>query len=321
LAMSSGSASIVGNITGGSATSINLSSTASLSVTGNILPGTAGNCIFAIGSSSVTVTGNCTGGTGANSRAIFNQGTGVITITGNCTGGGGTASHAIFADAASTISVVGEITASTSSHGISSTNASAVVKASGSFISAVNGRVAVYAPIFYLDVTPALAKTRYALDGTGNYVDMFTADNSLTQAAPADVRSGTVYADGNLTGTLAVPAAASVAFGVPVDATTGTAALDLSDIATAVWSATTRTLTAGGGISAEDVWTYATREITGGTVDTLVNAPTVPTAEDIATEVWDTPTSGLTTSGAIGTRLKNSSTVATTGSQLAAALS
>ena len=47
----------------------------------------------------------------------------------------------------------------------------------------------------------------------------------------------------------------------------------------------------------------------------------IPSAATIADEVWDTQTSALTTSGAIGTRLKNSSTVATTGAQLAAALS
>jgi hypothetical protein len=47
----------------------------------------------------------------------------------------------------------------------------------------------------------------------------------------------------------------------------------------------------------------------------------VPVSTLTATDVWDTQTSALTTSGAIGTRLKNSSTVATTGAQLAAALS
>jgi hypothetical protein len=47
----------------------------------------------------------------------------------------------------------------------------------------------------------------------------------------------------------------------------------------------------------------------------------VPVSTLTAAGVWDTQTSSLTTSGAIGTRLKNSSTVATTGAQLAAALS
>jgi hypothetical protein len=156
-----------------------------------------------------------------------------------------------------------------------------------------------------LDVTPAAAKTRYALNGTSTYVDMFTADNSLTQAAPADVRSGTVYADGNLTGTLAVPAAGSVALGVPVDATTGTAVLtpaairselsvELDRIDAAISSrlapsgtlATVTTLTnAPTSVTPTDIWTHATRTITGGTVDTLTNAPSVPSASTIASQV------------------------------------
>jgi hypothetical protein len=42
------------------------------------------------------------------------------------------------------------------------------------------------------------------------------------QAAPADVRLGTTFANGALTGTLAVPNPATVALGVPTDDTTGT---------------------------------------------------------------------------------------------------
>jgi hypothetical protein len=222
--------------------------------------------------------------------------------------------------------------------------------------------VPVYAQKFILDTTPSVAKTRYALNGTGTYVDMFTADNSLTQAAPADVRNGTVYADGNLTGTCAVPAAASVAFGVPVDATTGTAALTPA----AVWEYATREIT-GGVVDtattltnspdvpteseiATAVWGAATKEITGGTVDTLTNAPSVPSAASIRAEIdsnstqlaaikaktdllpaspaatGDIPTADITaikgkTDLLETTRLAQCSTVATTGAQLAAALS
>jgi antitoxin (DNA-binding transcriptional repressor) of toxin-antitoxin stability system len=43
---------------------------------------------------------------------------------------------------------------------------------------------------------------------------MFTADNSLGQANPTDVRSGVSYASGNLTGRLTVPARGSVALSV-----------------------------------------------------------------------------------------------------------
>ena len=83
--------------------------------------------------------------------------------------------------------------------------------------------------------------------------------------AQTDVRFGVTYQSGAKTGSAYIPAAASVAFGVPVDNTTGTAAL-------------------------------------------------TPSA------VWDTATSSLTTSGSIGERLKNASTVDTTGDQLAALL-
>jgi hypothetical protein len=164
------------------------------------------------------------------------------------------------------------------------------VRVSGSLIYAIDGLVPVIAPRLLLNTTPTLAKTRYALNGTGTYVDMFTADNSLTQAAPADVRSGTVYADGNLTGTLAVPAAGSVALGVPVDATTGTAVLtpaairselsvELGRIDAAISSrlapsgtlATVTTLTnAPASVTPSDIWSHSARTLTSASGPTAV---------------------------------------------------
>jgi hypothetical protein len=107
-------------------------------------------------------------------------------------------------------------------------------------------------------------------------------DATANAAMPAatDVRDGVSYASGALTGSCAVPAAGSVALGVPVDATTGTAVLTPE----AVWGHASRTITEGG-ITAADVWNAANRTITGGTVTTLTNAPTVPTAAAIATQV------------------------------------
>jgi hypothetical protein len=64
--------------------------------------------------------------------------------------------------------------------------------------------------------------------------DGVSEDNMLYElsaadhAAIADVRKDTVYSHGNLTGTLAVPPAGSVALGVPVDDTVGTAAVTLA---------------------------------------------------------------------------------------------
>jgi hypothetical protein len=91
------------------------------------------------------------------------------------------------------------------------------------------------------------------------------ADIAGQVPAQTDVRFGVSYQSGSKTGTAYIPAASSVGFGVPVDNTTGTAAL-------------------------------------------------TPAA------VWDVQTSALTTIDSIGARMKNASTVDTTGNQLVALL-
>jgi hypothetical protein len=82
---------------------------------------------------------------------------------------------------------------------------------------------------------------------------LYTADSVGGNPATTNVRSGTVYGPSNeLTGTLAVPPAGSVAVGVPVDNTVGTASLTAvspADIATAVWAASSRTITDKAGFS------------------------------------------------------------------------
>jgi len=345
---------IVGNCTGGTvndARGADNTSSGTLNITGNCTGGSANNTAGARNGSSgvLNITGNTIGGTaGIAALGARNLLAGILNITGNATGGtGGTSPYGADNQAGGTINIVGIATGGTVA------SASGMANIAGGTINLTRVKGTAYGPGNTSGLAAAVGVLNNALgviqieeleygdygmsptSGTGirlkklssnvavfNYADTAGAKTLVdaTQGqmpAASDVRDGVSYASGALTGTCKVPAAASVGFGVPVDATTGTAALSPQD----VWEYATRTLTAGGGISAEDVWTYATREITGGTVDTLVNAPTVPTAEDIATEVWDTPTSGLTTSGAIGTRLKNSSTVATTGAQLAAALS
>jgi hypothetical protein len=89
-----------------------------------------------------------------------------------------------------------------------------------------------------MNPTPTMAKVRFAKNGSTTYSDFFTADNSLGQAAITDVRFGTVYASGALTGVAYIPSASSVAFGVPVDATTGTATLTAADVRAAIGLAT-----------------------------------------------------------------------------------
>jgi hypothetical protein len=275
---SSGTLNLTGNVTAGSsrAYGINNTSTGSVLITGNITGGTGAVNPFGINNTStgsVTVTGSVTGGSQSTASGIGAAGSGTIIVVGNVTASSG---PGISSTVGSTIDVTGTMTATNSNNAISSSSASSTLRLSGSFISSANGTLAAYAQKFILNVTPTLAKTRYALNGSGTYVDMFTADNSLTQAVPADVRSGTVYASGALTGTLAVPAAGSVALGVPVDATTGTATLTAADVRAAIGLATAN-------------------------LDTQL--ADLPTASENADAVWDEATSGHTTSGTYGGRI------------------
>ena len=197
---------IVGSVTAAAAAGILNFSTGSVTITGNVLAAAATGVSNA-STGSVTITGSITASTSAG---VTNSSTATLTISG------------------------GTYTASTVANAVTSTNASSVVRASGSFIYASNGFVPINTPKFILLSTPTLAKTRYALNGSTTYVDMFTADNSLEQAAITDVRFGTVYASGALTGVAYIPTAGSVAAGVPVDNTVGTATLTAANVRAAL---------------------------------------------------------------------------------------
>ena len=236
---SSGTLTLTGNATGGAGTgsgSINNASTGTLTITGSVTGGNTSGTSFGVQNAStgtLTITGTVTGGTATGNFGVNNASTGPVTIIGNVTA---SAVSGVSNASTGTLIITGDCTASTSANAVNST--SATPRVSGSFISASNGRLAVNASAIILLSTPTLAKTRYALNGSTTYVDMFTADNSLGQAAITDVRFGTVYASGALTGVAYIPAAGSVALGVPVDATTGTATLTAQNVRDAIGLAT-----------------------------------------------------------------------------------
>lgn len=261
--VSTGTLSITGNVTAGSGSlsyGAYNGAAGSIFVIGNVIGGSVTNAIAAFNQAggTFTITGNVTGGTNSATYGVQNQGVGPVTITGNITAataagvlnnstgsvtitGSITASTAAGVTNSSTATLTisgGTYTASTVANAVISTNASSVVRASGSFIYASNGFVPINTPKFILLSTPTLAKTRYALNGSTTYVDMFTADNSLGQAAITDVRFGTVYASGALTGVAYIPAAGSVAAGTPVDSTVGTATLTAQNVRDAIGLAT-----------------------------------------------------------------------------------
>jgi hypothetical protein len=337
---------IVGNVFGGTGGSFsasgitNTSGVGTLYVTGNISGGSGssnGTTGINLGSCSLQISGNVTG----SSNASFAQGEGIrmssgnsCTITGIVTGGSNAASYGV------RVTGTGSIIANQAIGGVAapainneSTGQVTVTRAVGNGFG--GGSVGLSAAVGVSNVvsqssitiveqiefgtlgqSPVNGRIRLKKMGTNgavfNFCDtagaktLIDATANAAMPAAADVRSGVSYASGAQTGSCAVPAASSVAFGVSVDNTTGTALLTGAAVATAVWSAASRTITEGG-ITAADVWSAATRTITGGTVTTLTNAPTVPTAAAIATQVRSELATELArVDAAVSTRLASS---------------
>lgn len=334
-------ATIVGNITGGSNSggsyySVLNSTTGTLTVTGNVTGGVGSSTAWGIGNTStgsVNVTGNVSGNV---ANGITNTSTGTVNITGNVTAGATAAGATNSYTGAFTI--IGDITATNGANGFTSSNTSATNRLSGWFINSANGTAAVYAAKYILNSTPLNARTRYALNGISTYVDMFTADNSLAQANPTDVRTGVSYASGALTGTLTVPAEGSISLNVTVGPLMPFTATRSSTTATATL-AYSYPYTSGdkivvtGASNAEWNGTYTIASVISGTSITFVvpvtysstagtgaQMQTVGTAVLTAANIFDTLTSTMTTSGSIGERLANASTIAVTGQQITSAL-
>ena len=307
---SSTSSTIAGNITGGGSV---------LSGTNNVVRNTglgtlivngtnhasgaqASNSVAITnsGAGNIEVTGTCTAGTGSFcGPAVQNTGSGNVIITGNVTAanGGNLSSGAVNSSTTGTVTVFGTIIAAQNNAGIQSTSTGPLIL-TGPFIMANNGRLAVSAS-FWRWASTIVSSTYFQIP-TSNLLstrNLVTDDNVTGMPSVTNVRSGTVYGPtSSLTGTLVVPVASSVASGVLVDNTTGTAAL-----------------------TPAAVWEYATRTITGGTVTTLTNAPNVPTPSAIADEVWNRQASAITTTNSIGERVKNTATTAIVGNLLAQA--
>ena len=146
-----------------------------------------------------------------------------------------------------------------------------------------------------------------------------TATATLTYSYPLVVGdqitvTGASNTEWNSTYTIAsVVSGTSVTFTVPAThgatagtgalmQTTGTAVLDPAAVASAVWGAATRTLTAGAGISASDVWSHASRTLT---------TSSGPTAVEIRQEMDSNSTKLANLDTTVSSRLAPSGTLAT----------
>ena len=220
-------------------TVIQISNTNTFTLNGNAIANTGGNAIFLVSAGTIVVNGYCQGGSSAS--GFLSQST----------------------NAFSSATITKAISVNNCVAGVANNTSSACTVT----VKEIEQGVLGYVPIqgFVRLSTASGAFYKGVTTGSSTRTLSDPADIAGQVPAQTDVRFGVSYQGGSKTGSAYIPAAASVGFGVPVDNTTGTAALTPAS-------------------------------------------------------VWDAATSSLTTSGSIGERLKNASTVDTTGDQLAALL-
>ena len=216
-------------------------------ITGNLYASANAAPIVTIaGSGSLTITGSTiiTTNAGQATAVYTNGGTGIVNILGNvqahnvggivmlgpCTiilTGSLTAGYTavgISSTVASTINVTGPIFATNGYPGISSTSTTATVRVSGPLINAPNGTNAVYSPKIQLLSTSTPTYT-IETDTFPKEVTFYDAAYTSSLPAQTNVRSASLYGGSNeFSGSMSVPSASNVRYGVPVDATTGSAA-------------------------------------------------------------------------------------------------
>jgi hypothetical protein len=244
---SNGNVNIIGNVIGGNnggvAHGIVNNSNGIITVTGNVTGGAASGT-FGINNASigtVNVTGNVNGSAfSTNTFGINNASIGTVNVTGNSIAASW---PAIASTTAGIINVIGQLQASTTANAVSSTSTTATNIFSGPLInSGSRNAIYCYNVRLYDDVT-----TRYTIgvSGSTDTISILSPDQVTGVPSGSDVRIGTIYGPGNeLTGSMQVPDPRSVAYGVPVDNTTGSALVNPEDL----WNFALTSLTASNSI-------------------------------------------------------------------------
>ena len=199
-------------------------STGNIVLNGNILAPGAGYGIGVTAGANITVNnGNVFGsllaaGVGISQTNIIGQ----ITINGNVVGQN---ANAINTTMGSVIIINGNVTATSTQAAILGI-ITTTVRVSGNITNSVS-RSAIFAGNIQLIGTTQFWNLK---DASGNDKFLYSPGTALGNPATSDVRLGTTYAGGVLTGTLAVPPTPAVAVGVPVDNTFGTGIFTIGDM-------------------------------------------------------------------------------------------
>ena len=247
---SSGTLNCNGNITASSLSAasfgISATGTGNLNITGNLTSGATAlqtaNALNITGGCIVSVVGNVaatSAGGFTNCWGIFiNSSNALVTVVGSVTGGGGTLGGGGINNTSGTLTVNGTCQSSTTQPAIGSGGASQITRLSGPFLLGSSGNInPVQAQSWRWAPTQIPTYMEVVASNGSTKRNIYTADNMPSGGYPtaANVRSSTVYGPSSeFTGTMAVPAAGSVALGVAVDNTVGTAILSAADVRTAV---------------------------------------------------------------------------------------
>lgn len=228
-----GTIDIIGNINGGTSTNasgvyLNATNTTNNhkrpSIYGNLLGGTATGTHALSGRSDrgfdPTIYGNVFAGTAGGGISFSTTQISNVTIYGNITANG-----AVGSSSGGNLYLYGTSTASNNNYGSLAT----LAYISGIIYNSA-GYWGVYSSRIFVSVNQAI-EMRLNEQTTGNNVFLYSANSFVGIPSSSDVRNGIVYGPSNdLTGTLNVPSASSVAVGVPVDNTTGTAMISITDM-------------------------------------------------------------------------------------------
>ena len=215
-----------GTITGGNAgsTSYGIQSAGNGTYNGTIIGGNvAGNSAVRITSGIHTINSNSTGGGATTCHGILTAG-GTLTVNGTCTGGVAGSFGAQLTTTTATFNgdIIGS--ASSTSAGLSVTDAASTVTISTMTFSAI-GTSPVSGFVKFKNTAPTVT-VRKANNTNQTLVDPSTTDIPVI----GNVRDGITYASSTLTGTLKVPPINAVSVGVPTDNTVGTAVITLTDM-------------------------------------------------------------------------------------------
>lgn len=286
---------------------------------GNILIHTAYNLptintTLAGAGSNLTMVGNVNGCNALNNQhwgTIHSLGNSILNLTGNVYGGGSQWNHGIYYSAGGTINITGNVYGGYSSTGLY--YAMGIYNVGGSIIT-INGNI-----IAGINVQ---SNGVYNLSGT-------LSGNCIVQGAPVINGAGGVFG-----GSGAITTISEVIY---TDSTPTGGKIRFKNINPKVTvvkaNGTTSQLVEAGASGnfpiAADVRngiTYASASLTGTLIvptpdnvrKGVATDATVGTADLTAADMWNALTSTMTTSGSIGERLKNASTVQSNGDQLAA---